>query len=217
MTDKMDRRQVRTQQLLRQALLELIESKGIDSITVTDIATHAQVNRGTFYLHYRDVADLLEQWKEEAFERIRARAVQLDLNEAIACALNDEPYPTSIRLLEEFLANGDFFRVMFGPRGDLSYMLRFKELMRSNMYNKITYILPEESEQLVPLDYLLTYLSSANIGILQHWIESGMKLSPREVSLIMMRILCLGPLAATGYKLGKIQLPRISTSAQRDG
>ncbi|MGO4273296.1 TetR/AcrR family transcriptional regulator, partial [Paenibacillus sp. TAF58] len=62
---KMDRRQARTKQLLRQALMALIEEKGTDGLTVTDITTRAGVNRGTFYLHYRDAQDMLEQIKTE--------------------------------------------------------------------------------------------------------------------------------------------------------
>ena len=49
MKDKIDRRQARTKMLLRNALIELIEERGLEGLTVTDITNRAVVNRGTFY------------------------------------------------------------------------------------------------------------------------------------------------------------------------
>jgi len=63
-----DRRVRRTQDLLRRALLALIQEKGYDRITVQDILDRADIGRSTFYGHYRDKDDLLRA----GFEDIRA-------------------------------------------------------------------------------------------------------------------------------------------------
>ncbi|MED3564371.1 TetR/AcrR family transcriptional regulator, partial [Bacillus xiapuensis] len=49
----------KTKELLRNTLIDLIEEKGFDAISVRDITLKAGLNRGTFYLHYRDKYDLL--------------------------------------------------------------------------------------------------------------------------------------------------------------
>jgi AcrR family transcriptional regulator len=54
-----DRRVRRTRELLRGALLALIQEKGYDRITVQDILDRADVGRSTFYAHFRDKDDLL--------------------------------------------------------------------------------------------------------------------------------------------------------------
>ena len=59
-----DRRVRRTRAQLQKALLELLEEKDIRSITVQELARRADVNRGTFYAHYTDVYDLLDQMDE---------------------------------------------------------------------------------------------------------------------------------------------------------
>lgn len=200
MTVKTDRRQARTRLVLRQALLALIEEKGIDRITVTDISNRADINRGTFYLHYRDVSDMLEQVKDEAFVLLKNIILKLDLREMLEYASQDMAYPKSIRIFEEFARNADFFKVILGPKGDLSYVRRLKELITNQLYDRITYFQPEENKLLVPIEYLIAYMSSANLGVLLHWLESGMKQSPQEMSLIMARIINHGPLAATGLK-----------------
>ena len=48
-------------ELMNQALLELLEKKDVEFITVTEIAKKAGVNRSTFYLHYENVYELLEE------------------------------------------------------------------------------------------------------------------------------------------------------------
>lgn len=200
MTSKIDRRQARTKQLLRQALLSLIEEKSIEGITVTDIATRADLNRGTFYLHYRDVADMLDQLKEEAFEQVRSNIQQLDPRELMAYADRNEPYPKVALIFEEFQRQSEFFKVMFGPHGDLSYIIRFKELMKTHIFNKLSYWQPQEENRLVPLDFLIAYMASANLGVLLHWLESGMKQTPQELGIIMTRLVNYGPIVSSGLK-----------------
>lgn len=65
---KIDRRVRRTRELLRGALLSLIQDKGYDRITVQDILERADIGRSTFYAHYRDKDDLLHS----GFDDIRA-------------------------------------------------------------------------------------------------------------------------------------------------
>jgi AcrR family transcriptional regulator len=54
-----DRRRVRTRQMLRNALLELIDEKGYESVTVQEITDRADLGRATFYLHFKDKDELL--------------------------------------------------------------------------------------------------------------------------------------------------------------
>lgn len=91
--DKMDRRKIRTKKLIRQALLELTMEKGLNKISVMDLAERAEINRGTFYLHYRDVADLVDQLKQEIFEGIQLLAIDLNPMEVRPYAERGEPYP----------------------------------------------------------------------------------------------------------------------------
>lgn len=66
-----DKRIRRTKKLLRQALTRLMQQKDFQSITVTDVVREADINRGTFYAHYRDVYDLREKIEAEMIEDFR--------------------------------------------------------------------------------------------------------------------------------------------------
>ena len=57
---KMDRRTRYTRQIIRDTLLELMGEKGFSHVTVTEVCKQAELNRGTFYLHYLDLNDVLD-------------------------------------------------------------------------------------------------------------------------------------------------------------
>ena len=69
---KEDRRVRRTKKLLSQGLIELMQQKQVKDITVRELADLVDVNRGTFYLYYRDIFDMLERLEEELFEQLNA-------------------------------------------------------------------------------------------------------------------------------------------------
>ena len=58
---KQDRRIRRTQKLLKDSLIELMQEKEFKNISVKDITDRADLNRGSFYLHYNDTYHLLQQ------------------------------------------------------------------------------------------------------------------------------------------------------------
>ena len=65
---KVDRRVRKTKRQLRLALTKLLQETPIKDITVREIADMVDINRGTFYLHNKDVYDMLEQVEAEMFE-----------------------------------------------------------------------------------------------------------------------------------------------------
>ena len=56
-----DRRIRKTRAVLKSSLLSLMKEKSVKHITVKELCDKADINRGTFYLHYTDVFDMLEQ------------------------------------------------------------------------------------------------------------------------------------------------------------
>jgi len=56
-----DRRVEKTKRALFEALVELMVEKGYEAISVADVAERANVGRSTFYAHYADKEDLLQE------------------------------------------------------------------------------------------------------------------------------------------------------------
>ncbi len=56
-----DKRVVRTKKALKAALFRILEEKDISAITISELTTKANVNRRTFYTHYRNITDILTE------------------------------------------------------------------------------------------------------------------------------------------------------------
>lgn len=65
------RSSLRSKKLITDALVELLDEKTLDKITITDIVKKANINRGTFYAHYTSVSDVVTVIFESAFEIIK--------------------------------------------------------------------------------------------------------------------------------------------------
>lgn len=66
----MDLRIVKTKRSIRNAFLNLLNQKPLEQITVTELAQQAEINKGTFYLHYHDIYDLSDQLQTEVLQSI---------------------------------------------------------------------------------------------------------------------------------------------------
>jgi AcrR family transcriptional regulator len=69
-SQKTDRRARYTQSVIKEAFVKLYRKNPIGKITVTDICKIAEINRGTFYLHYHDPYDLLERITDDYCDRV---------------------------------------------------------------------------------------------------------------------------------------------------
>ena len=69
---RVDPRVLRTRQLIKDALIDLLQELELNKITVNRIAERATINRVTFYLHYHDIQDMLEKMAQEMAEDIES-------------------------------------------------------------------------------------------------------------------------------------------------
>ena len=67
---KKDLRFRKTELSIRAAFFELLKSRRMSEITVAEISRKAMLGRGTFYLHYKDIHDLLDTLENEYVEAI---------------------------------------------------------------------------------------------------------------------------------------------------
>ena len=73
---------LRSKKLINEALADLLMEKPLDKITVTDVVTRADLNRGTFYAHYRDIPDVVDHLIQQTFSLIRDAMTAQDAKDA---------------------------------------------------------------------------------------------------------------------------------------
>ena len=102
-----------TKMMIRNALLQLLKEKTLQTITVRELCQVADINRGTFYTHYRDLYDLMEQIENELTEEFQQMMKPL-LHENASVNLID--MITGIFSLIQ--TNADLCLITLGPNGD---------------------------------------------------------------------------------------------------
>ncbi|WP_412103375.1 TetR-like C-terminal domain-containing protein [Rossellomorea aquimaris] len=111
-----------------------------------------------------------------------------------------KPFKTAILLFEYLNQNSRFMQAVLGPYGDLAFQTRLKNFMWNTIYEKHSDTLIKEEKLLVPGEYLASYISSAHLGVIQQWLNSGRKESPEEMGRILSTITMNGPFYAAGIK-----------------
>ncbi|EQF27089.1 bacterial regulatory s, tetR family protein [Clostridioides difficile CD160] len=195
-----DRRKIRTKKMIRSALAELIDEKGFNNISVTDLTQRADINRGTFYLHYVDKYDLLEKIENEIIQEIEEETKHLDSVNMMNLDTSNEPLPFMVKLFEYFRENSVIIKAILGPKGDPTFERKIKRFIGSNLFEKQKIKNFNIDEAVISEEYFIQYILSADLGVIQHWLEKNMKESPEEMALILARMSLFGPLRAVGIR-----------------
>ncbi|MGX9758214.1 TetR/AcrR family transcriptional regulator [Clostridioides difficile] len=195
-----DRRTIRTKKMIRSALAELIDEKGFSNISVTDLTQRADINRGTFYLHYVDKYDLLEKIENEIIQEIEEETKHLDSVNMMSIDASNEPLPFMVKLFEYFRKNSVIIKSILGPKGDPTFERKIKRFIEINLFEKQKSRNFNIDEAVISEEYFIQYILSADLGVIQYWLEKNMKESPDEMALILARMSLLGPLRALGIR-----------------
>lgn len=75
-----DKRVIRTKKAIKEALFRLMEEKDISSISISELTQKANINRRTFYTHYRSITDILEEIEGDLVEALEMLVQSIDFN-----------------------------------------------------------------------------------------------------------------------------------------
>ncbi len=196
-----DLRIIRTKEAIRDALVELIDEKSFEAITVKDITTRAGINRGTFYAHYQDKVDLVTKCEDEIMLEM-ARIAKQDIQNYMGASNSQvaTAFPIAVKFFEYLNENSSFMKAVLGPKGDLSFQTRLKNFMWETLFGSESDAIFKEENLHVPAQYLVSYIASAHMGIVQQWLNNDKKESPQEMAGILSIITVNGPFFAAGLK-----------------
>ncbi len=186
-----DRRIRKTKKAMTKALAGLLLEKPLNNISVREIAEIADINRGTFYLHYRDVYDMSEQLQNEIFEKFNEIVDSHHIADSLKPKKSaDELFPMLVELFNLLAENSDLARVMLGRNGDAAFIDKLKQIIREKCFADIQKIfnIGNNSE----FDYFYHYIVSGCIGICGAWLMSGMKETSTEMAALTEKLILNG-------------------------
>lgn len=193
----MDRRVVKTRKEIRKALLSLMQEKDFEVITVLDITDRANINRGTFYLHYVDKYEMLEKYEQELFEKLHHVAVEyLKDNDTMDEFLHTR-YPTIAHVFHCLQEEQELLAILLKTRGFFSFQDRVKhtfiDMFRNHIPSKVS-----EHQLSYPIEFLALFASATLISVIQYWLQSDMKQTPEQLAQMVWDIFLKGPIGAFG-------------------
>ena len=161
---KEDRRVRRTKKLLTQALTQLLQEKQINEITVKELTDLADMNRGTFYLYYKDIFDMLEKIEDGLFEALD-EIVSLHEHDDVS----QQTKPILLDLFHFIEENQEMCRVLLSPHGDMNFLHRLNKVVRE----KCLQMWPNEEEKKdVTFEYHYSFVVYGCVGVFRTWLNS---------------------------------------------
>lgn len=100
---------IRSRKLICNALGELMEEKPLDKITVTDVIKRADINRSTFYAHYDNIPDVINQQTRAAYQTIQDAVSQ----RSVSPDTIPDPYVILKQLQMLLESNLEFYTCIF--------------------------------------------------------------------------------------------------------
>lgn len=195
MSKKMDPRVMRTRQLLRDALVELIDEQGYEKITVQDITQRATLNRATFYLHYRDKLDLLYQSSEEILHEL-VGSIHPTFEEKRDFDLlpyYDQPHETFMHLFEQIALNSKLYKVYLTEKDIPYFSAGLKKIIIDFVSSGIQLMEPDDQKLTVPREMAIRFYAAAFLEVIVWWLENDMPYTPKFMATQLMRITIKGP------------------------
>ncbi len=192
--ERTDRRVRRTRARLRQALTQLLLEKEIRSITVRELTDRADVNRGTFYAHYRDIYDLLEQTENELFGELRAM-----LDAYTPQHLRRDTLPILRDVFRFVHRNQALCRVFLGRQEADRFFQRLNGLIFQKCREEWSGIYPLRGE--MEQDYALEFVVAGIVGMVRTWSLRGFRESPEAMAQLAKELILsglTGPAAGEG-------------------
>lgn len=166
-----DRRVKKTRKALQVALAELLAEKDIHQITVQELADRADVHRATFYAHYQDVYDLLEQLKGQIISELRAMIVGVPSHD----------YKDLYKAIIDYIWNNPAYSKMIIGLFDNQSFRKEINLILEEQYLKIWLFEDNITEITEDMRYLTAYNIGGCVSILSRWIETNFLCSKEKI------------------------------------
>ena len=166
----------RTRTLLRAALVDLIEERGFDRVTVGEITARAMVSRAAFYRNYRDKYHLVEQIFDEAMEPLLGTVT--GAVEGTAPGTAREPRERWVAFFEHVAEYDRFYGALLGRGGSPWFAAK----MRAALAGMTTEHLPDTGAADPARELAPTVLGALFVQSITWWLEQGRSLTPRQIA-----------------------------------
>ena len=167
----------RTKILLREALIELIEKRGFDALTIDELTSRAMVSRAAFYRNYQDKYDLVERIFEEAMSALLGAVGELG---------REHPAEIWVTFFEHIAEYERLYRALLGRKGSPWFVRKMRAAL-SDLVKERGRLPhgPDASERPVHTfsdEFVPDLVSTMFVEAITWWLEQGRPYTPKEIA-----------------------------------
>jgi AcrR family transcriptional regulator len=188
--DKQDRRVKRTQNLLAKALIALTLEQGYDAITIRDITQRADVGYATFFRHYHDKDELLQDVLEVVLDEL--------MHVFFASSYQGDPSVDGLLLFRYVQQHSEVIRVLLSSGRASSLIQRIIEAVTQDVLSRQTLV----EGGVVPEEIAAYHLITSSITLVQWWLDHNMPYTPERMGEIYHELI-IRPTIAIGREGGQ--------------
>ena len=167
----------RTQKLLREALIGLIEERGFEALTIGELTERAMVSRAAFYRNYQDKYDLVEQIFEEAMSELMSALGQMG---------SEHPPEIWVAFFEHIAEYERLYRALLGRKGSPWFVRKMRSSLGEMIRERgrlphgpdasayITHTFPDA--------FIPDLVSTMFVEAITWWLEQGKPYTPKEMA-----------------------------------
>lgn len=178
--NKHDLRVIKTKKNIHNVLLDLLKKKSLSQISITELCNLAEISRGTFYFHYQEIGDILDEIFEKTMQ-------DLEL-------WYSNPFKNGFNINQKNLAPGMIKIFNHVKRNEAFYRI----ILSSDIFIKYYYLLYENimklhrdfgSGQFEQNKYTLSYSANGIIGLILEWHKEDFNSTEEEMNNRLYEIL----------------------------
>ncbi|WP_234124362.1 TetR/AcrR family transcriptional regulator [Clostridium hydrogenum] len=171
-----DRRSKRTKRMLKNALIELLKTKNINQISVRELSELADINRATFYLHYKTPHDFLLQLEDELFNIIFTSYKNHDIN---------NQYDFLLLLYKCIGDNYELLKVLLNSNTGSTFWDKLSDSIKAQYSSLWSSHLSSLTNN--ELQYYANFIIDGYVSVIKSWLLKGRLESPAEMVELSMR------------------------------
>lgn len=166
----LDRRQRKSREAIQNALLVLLQDKPLDSITISELAIKADVNRKTFYNNYHNIQEVRDELDNRYLDSVFS-LIEIDM-------LRSHPEEFFLKVFRNMHENIEQYRLLFDSGEHLCLYARLKENLQPYLEKEM-----ERNEQDARfLPYVITYTVNGLASLLDLWLHASPMLPDEEIA-----------------------------------
>ena len=196
----MDRRKRKTRKAIFDACVSLMQEKEFQNITVNEIVERADINRGTFYLHFVDKYDMMNSFENEMIEKIEDVMLNNIPKKQFEELFIQSRYDTVVEILKCYEQNKELLHLLMRSSHSASFQAKLRDKLKFVVTEKI---FPnfENLELQIPTDLLVILFTSISLSLAEYAQQSETPIDAEKLGEFFINVMLHGPAKMLGLNM----------------